>query len=154
MKKNRLNRLKFFKNQPVRFQFYKSEIEKTELNPNRKKTETNRKNRAKTEKTDPTGLNRFCPKKPNQTESKPVGLNWFRFDFFFKFNSVIFFFYKNQIEPKIITLYTITLTSCFLLFFVFRKIIYIYPSISLGMQLFHHSFHRLMYWCPTDLYDH
>ena len=96
----------------------------------------------------------FYPKKPNQTEPKPVGLNWFRFDFFFKFNSVIFFFYKNQIEPKIITLYTITLTSCFLLFFVFRKIIYIYPSISLGMQLFHHSFHRLMYWCPTDLYDH
>jgi len=42
------NQLEFLKNQPVRFRFYKSGTEKTELNPNRKKPE---KNQAKPEKT-------------------------------------------------------------------------------------------------------
>jgi len=72
-KKNRLNRLIFWKNRPVRFRFYKQKTEKIELNrtePKPKKTEPNRaktgKNRAKTEKTEPK------PEKPSQT-----GLNWF-----------------------------------------------------------------------------
>ena len=50
----------------VRFRFYNPKTEKTEPT----QTETNRKKPSK------TGLNRFCPKKPNR---KPVGLNWFRF---------------------------------------------------------------------------
>jgi len=39
MKKNRLNRLEFFKKSTglVRFQFYKLETKKTELNSNKKK---------------------------------------------------------------------------------------------------------------------
>jgi hypothetical protein len=63
----------------VRFRFYKQKTEKTEPNrnrqktgkktePNRKKRAKTRKNRAKTEKTEPkpekpsqTGLNRFLP---------------------------------------------------------------------------------------------
>jgi len=96
VKNNRLNRLKFWKNQPIRFRFYKPKTEKTE--PNRtqteKKPEPNQaklKNRAK-----PV----FVLK--NRTEPKPIGLN--RFQFFFKKNSVwLLFFYKNQMEPKIIT---------------------------------------------------
>jgi hypothetical protein len=84
----------------VRFQFYKPKTEKTA--PNRKKTwkktEPNRKKpsqtRSKPEKTEPNqkkpSQNRakpknrakpvwtgFCPKKPNRTEPKPVGLNRF-----------------------------------------------------------------------------
>jgi hypothetical protein len=58
-----------------------------------KKTEPNRKNRAKPEKTE-SNL-----KKPSQTEPKLVGLNWFRF----KKNGLITFFDKNQTEPKMIT---------------------------------------------------
>jgi hypothetical protein len=57
VKKNRLNRLKFLKNRPVWFQFFKPETEKTEPNPNLKKSEKNepkpsqtKKKRAKTEK--------------------------------------------------------------------------------------------------------
>jgi len=54
--------------------------------------------------------NQAKPKKleNNRTEPKPVGLNRFWFGFGFlkikkKFNLVIFFIYKNQTEPKIIT---------------------------------------------------
>jgi len=91
----------------VQFRFYKSETEKTELNPNRKnrkKTESNKK------KPNQTGKNRVKPKnKPNQFElvfilknkPKPVGLN--RFWFFYKKIRFDYFFYKNWIEPKIIT---------------------------------------------------
>jgi hypothetical protein len=63
------NRLKFWKNQPVRF--YKPKTEKTKPNPNRKKTEPNRKNRVKLVWTD------SCPKKPNWTGKK------IRFGYFF-----------------------------------------------------------------------
>jgi hypothetical protein len=54
-RKNRIvkNRLKFWKNRPVRFWFYK---------PETKKTEPNQKNRAKLEKTE---------QKPSQIELKP-----------------------------------------------------------------------------------
>ena len=104
-----------------RFWFYKQKTEKTE--PNR--TETDKKpekkpsqNRAKpekpsqtekTEKTEPkpekpsqTGLNRFCPKKPNRTETgrfDPVSV------FFFKKKNIglVIFFDKNRTEPKMIT---------------------------------------------------
>jgi hypothetical protein len=72
----------------VRFRFYNPKTEKTEPT----QTETNRKKPSK------TGLNLFCPKKPNR---KPVGLNWFRF---LKKKSVwLSFFDKNQTEPKMIT---------------------------------------------------
>jgi hypothetical protein len=99
----------------VRFRFYK---QKTEPNPtkNRKKnrakpekpsqTKKNRaktgKNRAKTEKTEP---NRFEPvfALKNRTEPKPVGLTRFRFFFQKKISVWLFFFYKNQTKPKIIT---------------------------------------------------
>jgi len=64
------NWLKFWKNQPVRFRFYKSETEqnRAELNPNKKKqkkTEPNWKNQIK------PVWNSFCPKKLNRTEPKP-----------------------------------------------------------------------------------
>jgi len=72
----------------VRFQFYKQKTEKTEPNPNRKKTrkktKPNRKNRAKPKNRAKTGKNRakpvgtgFCLK--NRTGSKPVGLTRFQF---------------------------------------------------------------------------
>jgi len=93
----------------VRFRFYKQKTEKTE--PKQKKTEPNRKNRAKTEKTEPkpekpsqTGLNRFCPKKPNRTETgqfDPVSVR-FRFCFLKNFGLVTFFD-NNRTEPKMIT---------------------------------------------------
>jgi hypothetical protein len=78
----------------IRFQFYKHKTKKTELNPNKKKLE---------KKPRQTGKNRaklvFVLK--NRTESKPAGLNRFRFFFF---NSVwLLFFDKNRIEPKMIT---------------------------------------------------
>jgi hypothetical protein len=60
VKKNRLNRLKFWKNQPVRFDFGFIRKNRTEPKPE--------KNRAKPEKPEPkprkpsqTGLNRFLP---------------------------------------------------------------------------------------------
>jgi hypothetical protein len=63
----------------VQFRFYKPETEKP--NPNRvkpeKKTESTRKKSSQAEKTEPTSLNRFCPK--NRTGPKPVGLNRFWF---------------------------------------------------------------------------
>jgi hypothetical protein len=101
----------------VRFRFYKQKTEKTEPNPNRKKTrkkiKPNRKNRAKpknlaktgknqakTEANRKTKPNRFLPKKSDLTETgrfDPVSV-------FLKKNSVwLLFFYKNQTEPKMIT---------------------------------------------------
>ena len=110
MKKNRLNRLKFWKNRPIRFQFYKPVTENTEPNPNRKKigkktkpkptqtekTEQNRKNRPK------TNPNRFCPKKPNRNQSVWTGSVRFQF-FFFLISVWLFFFDKNWTELKMIT---------------------------------------------------
>lgn len=82
----------------VQYRFYKLKTEKTE----QKKTEPNRKNRVKTEK---TKINQakpvwtgFFPKKPNLTEIgrfKPVSV------FFFNFSLVIFFD-KNRTEPKLL----------------------------------------------------
>ena len=88
------NRLKFCKNRPVQFRFYKSKTEKTEPNPNRKKPE---KNRAKPKKPIQTG---FCPKKPNRTETGRFELVLV---FFFKYRFGYFLFDKNRTEPKIIT---------------------------------------------------
>jgi hypothetical protein len=77
----------------VRFWFYK---QKTKPNLNRakqKKTESNRKNRAKPVWTG------FCPNKPNQTET-----GYFDpFRFFLNNFCLVIFFYKNRIEQKIIT---------------------------------------------------
>ena len=84
------NQLKFLKNRPVRF--YKHEIEKTELNPNRKKlSQTGKK----------LSQNRVKPVfiLKNQTKPKPVGLNRFRF-FLKKISVWFFFFYKNRTEPN------------------------------------------------------
>jgi len=68
------NRLKFWKNRPVRFSF--GFISK-KPNQNRKKPG---KNRAKLEKKpSQTGLTGFCLKKPNRTET--IDLNRFRFFF-------------------------------------------------------------------------
>jgi hypothetical protein len=85
------NRLKFWKNRPVRFRFYKSKTEKTEPNPNWKKPKKTEPNR-KIEKTE---SNRFEPVfvLKNLTEPKPVGLNMFQFGFgFFKKNFILLFF--------------------------------------------------------------
>jgi hypothetical protein len=76
-------------NGSVRFWFYKPKTEKTEPS------------RAKLEKTEP---NRFEPVfvLKNQTEPKQVGLNRFRFGFFFFKIRFSYFFYKNRTEPKMI----------------------------------------------------
>ena len=84
--KNQKNRLKFWKNRPVRFQFYKSETEKT------------RKNRAKTKP------NWFEPVFIQKTKPKPVGLNRFWFFFYIKNLISLFSFNKNQTKLKMITL--------------------------------------------------
>ena len=102
----------------VRFRFYKQKTKKTEPNRNRKKpekTEPNRKTRAKpkkTKKTEPKPKkpepNRFEPvfSLKNRTETSrfdPVSVR-FRFFFSKKINfGLVTFFYKNQIEPKMIT---------------------------------------------------
>ena len=102
-KKNRLNRLNFWKNWPVRFSFgFINNKPKNQTEPNRndKKPE---KNRAKPKKTEP---NRFEPvfTLKNRTEPKPVGLTWFRFFFSKKINfGLVTFFDKNRTEPKMIT---------------------------------------------------
>jgi hypothetical protein len=64
-----------------------------------------KKKPSQTEKTEP---NRFEPVFVLKTEPKPVGLNWFWFDFYFlkKKIGLITFFYKNQTESKMITLAT------------------------------------------------
>jgi len=107
-KNNRKNRkkkpIKILKKpaSPVQFRFYKQKTEKTEPNPNRKKPE---KNRAKLEKNEKTKPNRLEPVfvLKNRTELKPVGLNRFQFGFFFLNSVWLVFFYKNRIEPKMIT---------------------------------------------------
>jgi hypothetical protein len=78
VKKNRLNRLEFLKNRPVRFLFYKPENKKTEPKP----------------------------KKPSQTGKNRAETGWFEsiLVFYKKTGLVItFFLYKNRTEPKIIT---------------------------------------------------
>jgi hypothetical protein len=87
VKKNQLNRIQFWKNQPVRLGFDFISLKLKKPNPNRKKQKKNRgkpKNQAKPEKTEP---NRFDPVfiLKNRTERKPVGLNRFRFGFGFLF---------------------------------------------------------------------
>jgi len=78
VKKNQLNRLKFLKNQPVRFGF--GFISLKQKKQNRTKPNLNRKNKKNLSQTakkpSKIDLNRFLSKK---TEPKPVGLNWFRF---------------------------------------------------------------------------
>jgi len=109
MKKNRLNWLKFWKNWPVRFWFYKSGTEKTKSNLNKKKQAKPEKT-SQTEKPSQTGKNRAKPVwtdffLKNRTEQKPVGLNRFRFGFGFFFLKIIlvwlFFWQKpNQTENE------------------------------------------------------
>jgi hypothetical protein len=89
------NRLKFWKNRPVWFRFYKLE---TKPNPNRKKSKNKPsqigKKPSQTKKTEP---NRFEPVfvLKNQTEPNPVGLN--RFQFFLK---LIWLFFLIKIKPN------------------------------------------------------
>ena len=81
--------------------------------PNRTQTEKTKKNRAKLEKPSQNRAklkNRvkpvwtgFCPKKPNQTKLKLVGLNRFRFFFLILVWLLLFFFYENRTEMKMIT---------------------------------------------------
>jgi hypothetical protein len=82
VKKNRLNRLKFWKNQPVWFWFYKPKTEKTEPNPNRKKpSQIGKKpsqNRAKPEKRAKQVWTSFCPKRPNRNRSVWTGFSFFK----------------------------------------------------------------------------
>jgi hypothetical protein len=66
--------------------------EKTEKN--RAKPEKTKPTRAKPKKLSQTGLNRFCPKKPNRTEIGRFELFLIRFQFFLKIQ-FSYFFYKN-----------------------------------------------------------
>jgi len=70
-KKNRLNRLIFKKNRPVRFGF--GFINKKPKKPNRTepKPTKNRKKPSQTGKTEPNQKNRAKPKKPSQNQKKP-----------------------------------------------------------------------------------
>jgi hypothetical protein len=88
----------------VRFRFIKPGTGKTEpkkTEPNRKNRAKPSQNRAKPKKPSQTG---FCSKKPNRTEPKPVGLNRFRFGFGFFFKKkkfgLVTFFDKNRTEPN------------------------------------------------------
>jgi len=93
--KKLIKQIKILKNRLIRF--YKLEKKKTEPNPNRKKSE---KNRAKPRKTKPNRKNQVKPVfiLKNRTESKPVGLNRFRFFFL---NSVWLLFYiKTELNRK------------------------------------------------------
>ena len=86
------NQLKFWKNRPVWFQFYKPETEKNRGKP---------KKPSQTEKPNQAGLNLFCPKKSNRTETsrfEPVLV-------FFQKKKIdlVTFFDKNWTEPKMIT---------------------------------------------------
>jgi len=81
VKKNRLNRLKFWKNRPVRFDFgfisKKPNWTQTGKKPSQtRKTEQNRKNRAKPVWTG------FFPKKPNRTKTSGFDPVLDRFQFF------------------------------------------------------------------------
>jgi hypothetical protein len=99
--KNQLNRLKFWKNRPFGFGFislkpkklnWTQTGKKTEPKPSQTRiTEPNRKNKAKPVWTG------FCPKNPNRTKPKSIGLNRFRFGFgFFKKNWFCYFFKKKS----------------------------------------------------------
>ena len=85
MKKKSIKPIKILKKPigSIRFQFYKHKTKKTELNPNKKKLE---------KKPRQTGKNRaklvFVLK--NRTESKPAGLNRFRFFFLIRFDYFFF----------------------------------------------------------------
>jgi len=68
------NQLKFWKNRPVWFRFYKPETEKNRGKP---------KKPSQTEKPSQAGLNLFCPKKSNRTETS-------------RFEPVLVFFQKKK----------------------------------------------------------
>jgi hypothetical protein len=91
VKKNLLNRLKFWKNRPIRFCFGFISLK------------LKKSNWIKPSQTEKTKSNRFEPvfvlKKPNQNRSVWTS---FGFGFFKKKFSLIIFFNKNQTEPKII----------------------------------------------------
>jgi hypothetical protein len=86
VKKNRLNRLKFWKNRPVRFGFGFISMKPKKTN----RTQTQKKQK----KPSQTG---FCPKKLNRNRSVWTGFGFKKNQFGY------FFFYKNQTKPKIIT---------------------------------------------------
>jgi len=73
--------IKILKNRLVRFWFwfYKLETEKTEPNPNKKNRKKPEPKPSQTEKIEP---NRFCPKKPNRTETGLFEPVRFGFSFF------------------------------------------------------------------------
>ena len=73
-------------------QFYKPETEKTEPNPNKKKLKKTESNQFELV---------FVLK--NQIEPNQNRLVWIGFGFFLKKFGLVIFFYKNRIEPKIIT---------------------------------------------------
>jgi hypothetical protein len=75
----------------VRFRFYKHEIEKTELNPNRKKPG---------KKPSQTDLNRFLSKKPEHNQNRSV---WTGFGLKKNISVWLFFFDKNRTKLKMIT---------------------------------------------------
>jgi hypothetical protein len=83
----------------VWFRFYKLKTKKTNrTEPKPKKTESNRKNRAKPKtRAKPIWIG-FCPKKPNRTETGFGLLSVF----FLKKVGLVIFFYKNRTELKII----------------------------------------------------
>ena len=119
-KKKPIKPIKFLKKPAgsVRFRFYNQKTEKTEPNRNRKKTEQNRKNRAKPKK---PSQNRKKPSQNRENRAKPVfalknrtepNRNrsvWPGFGsvsvFFFKkkYFGLVTFFDKNRTEPKMIT---------------------------------------------------
>jgi hypothetical protein len=74
----------------VQFWFFKPGTGKTK--PNRTELKKTRKNRAKLKKSSQIRKNQAKPvfTLKNQIKPKPVGLNWFWFDFFKKFNLIIF----------------------------------------------------------------
>jgi len=97
------NRLKFWKNRPVQFDF--GFISLKPKKPNRTQTEKNwaklAKNRVKPKNQAKPVWTGFCPKKPNRIETgrfEPVPVR-FRFFFIKKF-SVVTFFDKNRTEPN------------------------------------------------------
>ena len=89
------NRLKFWKNRPVRFGFDFLSLEPEKPNRTRTRTEKTGKNRAKPKKPSQTGLNRFCSKKPNRNRSV-----WTGFSFFFLNSVWLLFFIKTEPNRK------------------------------------------------------
>jgi hypothetical protein len=114
------NWLKFWKNlaDSIRFRFYKLKTE-----PNQTQTEKTEPNWRKQSQ---TSLNRFFLK--NWTESKPVGLNWFRF--FFKIWFGYFSFIKTKPNrkwsPLIIIFCLFLFFSWFFKLFLKKNIKYIF----------------------------